>query len=369
MSRNNDVFSVMVAKSFLATVNKEVGDLTPGQIGVFDAETNKSLIATSALPKEFYLAVGIADVNNSNLLGNIKKSAGQIIQRDNIRYYQVQPYTAGKPEIVEISDIKSNCNGDFGIKLEFRNQKIYNQQGYNQFSKSYVVKTPDCNDDCELCQPQDPNLLVKLLVEAINLDKDGLVKAEAINPTDNSVITDLDTFITTNKAVNIDNDKTNDKVAKIRLTTQPLQVYRFLDINLKYYKPRETVMLATLIADFEGKGTVTVTQEPVFEQGSGYDVRMREYKAMGWEGSPYKVSEVTNTAIGDFNYLSDVATKYHRINLTYDQSSIGGWQEYLNNLATEIYFPVSNKVEADKLIAVLDKFVSTGIKGQTGKLG
>lgn len=368
MSRNNDVFQVLVAKTALATPATPIGDLAVDQIGIFDSQTNESVDPTKP-PKEFYLAVGVNDGQGGATLADINKSSGQMIQRDNVRFYQAQPYSAGAPEIVEISGFNAKCDTEFGIKLEFRNQKIYNLQGYNQFSKTYIVKTPCCGSACDPCTPVDGNELVKQFVDAINADKDGLVIAGAIDPTDDTPIADMDVFINDNKVVNTDGDTTNDVVAKISLTTVPLNVYRFCDINLMHFKPRETVMIVSLTAGFECSGTVEVIQDVAFEQGAGYDVKQREYKAGGWNGKPgpYRVSEVTGTAKNNFRYFADTSEKYHRINLTYDQFSIGGWQEYLNNLATEIYFPESKKTEVAAFIGVLEAILPSGFESQAAK--
>lgn len=435
MSRNNDVFQVLVAKTALVTPATPIGDLAVDQIGIFDSQTNESVDPTKP-PKEFYLAVGVNDGQGGATLADINKSSGQMIQRDNVRFYQAQPYSAGAPEIVEILGFNAKSDTEFGIKLEFRNQKIYNLQGYNQFSKTYIVKTPSCDT-------VDGNELVRQFVDTINADKDGLVIAEAIAggtlltvstaPTVAADITvsigDVDITaavaatdtaaqtatkiaaainaatttdakaVALNATVQISNiiigtevtvdegttaavvgvtagnavvDLTTigtDVVPGIRITTNPLNVYRFCDINLMHFKPRETVMIVSLTAGFECSGTVEVTQDVAFEQGAGYDVKQREYKAGGWNGKPgpYRVSEVTGTAKNNFRYFADTSAKYHRINLTYDQFSIGGWQEYLNNLATEIYFPVSAKTEVAAFIGVLEAILPSGFESQAAK--
>jgi len=370
MSRNNDVFQVLVAKKALTSEATPITDLEVDQIGIFDYQTNLS-VDPAKPPKEFYLAVGIDDGKGGDTLVDVNKSAGQMIQRDNIRYYQAQQYSESKPEIVEISGFSAKCNTDFGIKLEFRNQRIYNQQGYNQFSKTYVVRTPCCGDDCNPCSPQDGNELVKLFLNNINANADQLVKAEAIDPTDNSVIDDLDAFIEENKATNTDDDLTNDVVAKIRLTAMPLNIFRFCDINLLYFKSRETVIITSLTAGFECNGKVEVIQDTTYEQGSGYDVRQREYKAGGWNGrpGPYRVSEATGTASSNsgFKYFSETNEKYNRVNLTYDQFSIAGWQEHLNNVATEIYFPESETSELVDFIKLLEQILPSGFESQVSK--
>ena len=437
MSRNNDVFSVLVAETMLTSAGQSVSQLSPKQIGVFNADTNLSLASNSTAPKEFYLAVGVADKSNPAILGDVVKSAGQLIQRDNIRYYQAQKYEAGAPEIVEITNFTAKPDSEYAIKFEFRNQRIYNQQGYNQFSKTFVVKTA-CSDSTT----GNPVELVTKFLEALNADESGMFTAQPVSggalltvstaPTVAEDITvsigDVDVTaavaatdtaaqaatkiaaainaatttdakaVALNATVQISNivigtEVTVDEgttaavvdieagnavtdlatigtgvVPGIRITTNPLAVNEFCSVNTRYYKPRETVMIVSLTSGFECAGTVEVIQEPTFEQGSGYDVKMREYKASGWKGSVYRDSDVTGTSNLNVGYMANDSTKYHKINLTYDQFSVGGWQEYLNNVATEIYFPVSAKAEADKLLAVLDVVKPANLVAQSGKL-
>ena len=438
MSRNNDVFKVLVAETMLTTAGQSVSQLAPKQIGVFNADTNLSLASNSAAPKGFYLAVGVADKSNPAILGDIVTSAGQLIQKENVKFYQAQKYSAGLPEIVEITNFTAKSDSEYAIKFEFRNQKIYNLQGYNQFSKTYVVKT-----SCGETSVGDPVELVTKFLEALNNDGTGMFKAEAIAggtlltvttaPTVAGDITvsigDVDIAVTvaatdtaaeaaTKIAAAINAATTTDAKAVasgatvqisnivigteatvdegttlavvtategnavidlatiaegvtpgIRVTTNPLAVNEFCNINTLYLKPRETVMIVSLTSGFDCGGIVEVIQDVVYEQGSGYDVRQREYKAGGWNGKPgpYRVSELNGVASSGFRYFSDTDTKYNRVNLTYDQFSIGGWQEYLNNLATEVYFPVGTEAEVIKFLTVLEAMLPTGFESQVSK--
>ncbi len=438
MSRNNDVFNVLVAETTLTTAGQSVSQLAPKQIGVFNADTNLSLASNSAVPKGFYLAVGVADKSNPAILGDIVTSAGQLIQKENVKFYQAQKYSAGLPEIVEITNFIAKSDTEYAIRFEFRNQRIYNQQGYNQFSKTYVVKT-----SCGTTPTGDPVELVTKFVKALNNDGTGMFKAEAIAggalltvttaPTVAGDITvfigDVDIAVTvaatdtaaeaaTKIAAAINAATTTDAKAVasgttvqisnivigteatvdegttlavvtategnavidlatiaegvtpgIRVTTNPLAVNEFCSINTLYLKPRETVMIVSLTSGFDCGGIVEVIQDVAYEQGSGYDVRQREYKAGGWNGKPgpYRVSELNGVASSGFRYFSDTDTKYNRVNLTYDQFSIGGWQEYLNNLATEVYFPVGAEAELKDFLTILEAAIPTGFESQVSK--
>ena len=361
MSRNNDVFQVLVTKGNSPVLNPSLtlDNLAVGQIGVFDSNTNKSVDGSSPV-KKFFLAVGV-DTDGDGTVDTINTSAGSVggtIDSNLVEGYSFRPHTAPRPQIIEVSDFKAGCDTEYAIKIEFRNQRNYRLQGYVPFSHTYVVKT-SCCDGCEDCPSGDCNELVKLFVDAINLDERGLVVAEAVDG-NGTVITDMDAFIATNAAVNSDSDNTNDVCAKIRLTSVPLKVNNFCNVNVKYYKPRQTTMIVSLVEGFGCSGKVETTQDAAFEEGNGYDVKQREYKAGGWNGrpGPYKTLTSTGLANEGFAYFADANTKYDQIALTYDNKATGGWLEYVNDLATEIAIPESDTVTRDSLLTVLDAILT-----------
>jgi hypothetical protein len=358
MARDNDVFQVLVTKGNQATLaaDKKITDLKDGQIGVFDANTKLTIDGTKPV-EEFFIAVGVNPTNAAEP-DSINTSAGELVQTRNIGNFTYQAYKAPLPKVVEISGFKADCETDYAIKVEFRNQKIYRSQGFQQYTHVYNIKT-SCCEKCEDCPSGDCNEIVKLFVEAINRDPKGLVKAEAINPTGNVVVTDIDAFILANQAVNNDDDPANDVCLKIRLTSLPLRIEEFCSINPRYFKPRETELVVSLVQGFNCNGTVTTTQEIIFEQGSGYDVREREYKAGGWNGrpGPYRTSCVTGLYSEGFKYFADAAVKYDRLALEYQNEATGGWLDYKNDLATEIAIPNTDSTTLNSLVGILNKIV------------
>ena len=162
MSRNNDVFQVLVTKGNQAVLakDKKVTELAPGQIGVFDFNTNLSIDATTtAIPRNFYFAVGL-DPNGTGSITDIAKSSGSHIQGKNIAFYSFRPHTPGRPMKVLLKDYVANCETEYGIKLELRNQEIYKTQGYNQFTKSYTMVTGCCNCAAP-CDIKDANEITR----------------------------------------------------------------------------------------------------------------------------------------------------------------------------------------------------------------
>lgn len=439
MSTNNDVFNVLVTTGDQAVAAKDstLDSLAVGQIGVFDRATNLAIDGT-VLVKDFFIAVGL-DTDGDTVKDDIATSAGQMIQRRNIKEYTFRPHTAAQPMIFELTGFEPNCDTDYALRLEFRNMEIYKRQGYNQFSKAYTVRT-SCCEDCDTCPSGDCQELGNLLVDEINLDEDNLANAKLFvnqgsititgEPTadgditvtangeakvvaildaddaagvadkiaaafagstvnlavsdsvDTVTFTELKTVSGTTGTVVYDDTDTTGATATvvdytsavvtteelaaltgvcpgIRVTSNPLSVRNYCSINLKYYHPRQTIMVPSLVEGFDCNGTLTTTQEAAMEEGNGYDIKQKEYHAGGWTGNPgpYRVSQATGTAL-DITYQAAANVKYDQFMLAYDQFSVAGWQENLNNLATIIAIPATDTTTRDGFAAVIDGLVA-----------
>ena len=368
MSRNNDVFHLLVTKGNQAVLakDKKVTELLPGQIGIFNYDTNLSFDATvTTAPKNFYLAVGI-DAGNGTT-GDIMKSAGSHVQGKNIAFYSFRPYTPGRPMKVLLKDYVANCETEYGVKLELRNQEIYRTQGYNQFTKTYMMKT-SCCDGCEpTCPSGDANEITKQLLINILNDPSGLVTARAVARQALTAAThgvsadiakggvvsnaDLEAIMAFN-ATQTDPAKFVYTDLEIETVTQAIQ--DFCSVSLNYMYPRQTVAILTKVGNFKCSGTVVTTQTAVFEEGAGIDVKQLEYKTKGWTESPYRVSTVNGVADNRI-FITDANAKYDVFALTYDQFSLGGWLEYFHNQATIIAIPTTDTVTRDGVAAILDK--------------
>ena len=365
MSRNNDVFHLLVTKGNQAVLakDKKVTELAPGQIGVFNYDTNLSFDATvAAAPRNFYLAVGV-DAGNGTT-GDIMKSAGSHVQGKNIAFYSFRPYTPGRPMKVLLKDFVANCETEYGVKLELRNQEIYRTQGYNQFTKTYTMKT-SCCDGCEpTCPSGDANEITKQLYININNDTSGLVKANikpragatlpagvTVDAQGNLTLAQVDTIMAKNAA---QTNPANYVYTDLEIETVPQTIQDFCSVSLNYMYPRQTVAILTKVGDFKCSGTVVTTQTAVFEEGAGIDVKQLEYQAKGWTESPYRVSTVNGVADNRI-YITDASAKYDVFALTYDQFSLGGWLEYFHNQASIIAIPTADATTRNGLAAILDK--------------
>ena len=356
MSRNNDVFQVLVTKGNQAVLaaGNEVTDLLPGQAGVFSFESNLSIDGTVPT-RNFYVAVGL-DEDGDGVTDNIRKSAGSHIQTRNIAFYSYRPFEAGRPMILEFKDFKTKCGEQYGIAIEFRNQQIYRTQGYVQFKVNYVVEGVCCDGCSTGCESGDDNLVAKKLVDAINNDPRGFVKAEMFNTTTNAVVTDYDAFVAANLVVNTDANLTNDVKLGVRITSIPQKINKYMGIDTKYFHMRETFLVPSKLIGFECNGEFSVKQTAKVTQGLGYDIQYLEYLAGGWNGNPgpYRTYKVNGLA-KPITYVAETNTQYGILALTYDQFSIGGWLEYLNNEASIIAIPQADSVTRASLLGVIDK--------------
>ena len=365
MSRNNDVFHLLVTKGNQAVLakDKKVTELLPGQIGIFNYDTNLSFDATvTAAPKNFYLAVGI-DAGNGTT-GDIMKSAGSHVQGKNIAFYSFRPYTPGRPMKVLLKDYVANCETEYGVKLELRNQEIYRTQGYNQFTKTYMMKT-SCCDGCEpTCPSGDANEITKQLFINISNDPSGLVKANikpragavlpsgvTVDAQGNLTLAQVDTIMAYNAT---QTNPANFVYTDLEIETVSQTIQDFSAVSLNYMYPRQTVAILTKVGDFKCTGSVETTQTAVFEEGAGIDVKQLEYKTKGWTEGPYRVSTVNGVADNRI-FITDANAKYDVFALTYDQFSLGGWLEYFHNQASIIAIPTADTVTRNGLAAILDK--------------
>ena len=345
MSTNNKVFQVLVTKGNKALVAKgaALDAITDGQLGIFDAKTNIAIDHTAAGVKDFYLAVGV-DSDGDGVVDAVNFSAGQAIQKENIRDYTYKPHTAARPMVAEITNFTAKPDTDYAIKFEFRNMKVYMRQGYNAFAKTYAVRTA-CSDGTT----GDPVELVTKFLEAFNMDNTGMFKAEAIA---GGAVIDLATI-------------GPDVVPGIRITTNPIAINQFCSINTTYYNPRQTVVIASLVEGFNCNGKVTVTQTAVDEEGHGYDIKQKEYHAAGWNGKPgvYRASTALGLAMPGFKYFADETKKYDQFNLVYDFFSTAGWKEYLNNLMTVVAIPEGDTTTRNAFATVIDAILANATLG------
>ena len=372
-NRNNDVFQVLPTSGnqALAANGATVEDLLPGQLGVFNAETG--LAYATAVPagtKSLIFAVGV-DKTGSGDLEDIRTSAGQFIQTAGITDLTYKPHTAGRPMKVTVGNFKAQADTEYGVRVEFRNSKINRIQGYNQFSKAFLVSTP-CADACASgCDSMDANVLTQLFVASINADVAKLLLAQpvarqaltatvhgtSVDYAAGAVMTDADVAqLVVFNATALAADQV---FTDFQLVSQPLAIGNYCSINLHYHKLLETVLIVSLIEGFGCSGVTTINQYPVYAEGSGVNMQQKEYHASGWAGSgPYKLSQVTGMGYENIQYLTVKGTTYDQFILQYAQTSESGWLEYSNTLSTILAIPEADTVTRQAVATILNSFLS-----------
>lgn len=366
MSKNNDVARVLVTTGNAACLadGSAIGSLAVGQIGVFDANTNLA-IDGSVIPKEFFLAVGL-DKDGDAAMDDILQSSGQFIQTKNVSAFTYREHTAAQPMIVKVANYAGKCDEDFAVKLEFRNQEIYRTQGYVQHTKTYSAHT-GCCEGCEDCPTGDANEVTQVLLAAFAADPNAMVTALPLARSAMTILThsvaadysagdvileaDLDAMITFNLTAAAGDEVYSD----LQLTTVPLAMNTYCNVNLKYFAPRQTIVLPSLVgAGFDCNGVSSTTQEAANEEGSGYDVKQKEYHTSGNQNNqPYVLSTATGTA----SYIETNAVesiKYDQFYLQYTQEAQAGWLEFISNLSTTIAVPGTDTVTRNSLATILD---------------
>ena len=371
-NRNNDVFRVLPASNCTLLAPGQgvtVENLVPGQLGAFDADTNLAVNQfTSPMPKNIFFALAYNTPNGNT---DYRTSAGQVIQRQNVVGFTEKLCSLGTPMKVNVGNYRAECDTEYGVRIEFRNAKINRIQGYNQFSKAFLVKTPCCDDCAEGCGSLDANVLTQLFIESINADISGLVYAQAVARQALTIAThgtganyaagaimspaDVARLIVFNSTALASAQVFSD----FQLVSQPLSIGSFCQVNLHYYKLLETVLIVSLIEGFGCSGATTINQYPSYAEGTGTNIQQKEYHASGWAGSgPYKLSGVTGTAYGNITYLADQNTDYDQIILEHNQTSESGWNEYSNTLSTIFAYPCDDCNLSTSITDFLTAFIT-----------
>lgn len=350
MSRDN-VKRVLVTSGNQAPLAAGNGldALALGQVGVFDASTNQSIDANST-PKNFYLAVGV-DSDGDGAVDDVNFSAGQVIQANNLRSYSFRPHTPARPQILRIEGITPNAEvKEYAFKLEFRNQRLARRIGTIQFTHTFAVYNENFTQE----------EFVDEAVATVNAnDQEGYVVARKV-----AVATEAVTVaggasqeyvagddITVEGDIQVARDAGSVEF-KIELESKPLAPNKELNVNIKYYDFRSTLMIASLVEGFDSNAKIVETQSIRFEEGDGNQIRQMEYHETG-QSSPYVASSV-NPIARQLVYNAVGSQKYDMIALEYDQFSVAGWLEHLNNLQTTVAIPMDETTTRDGLITVLD---------------
>lgn len=337
--RHNDVPEILFpTNATIAAVGTEVTALLPGQLGIFSENTGKAILNPT---ENFFIAVGL-DNDGDGVTDDVRKSAGRNIQPGNILYATKQDYVAPVNQVVTITDIDVKCGNSFGIKIEARNEQIYNVQGTVQYRESFVAKADNC-DSCadNVCEEANIAKLVQDIVLQAKLGKDQFYKVEAIDVS-GTVLNEVQVAAQV-AATDALADKSKQTKIGIRVLAIAGKVQQFANVNLDYVAARQTQVLVSTVGALTNKAVVKEVTALVYEQGTGYDVRELEFQTIGFrEGNTgaYRIGAITGLP-NEVAYESDLKKKYTVFTLAYDHKHRNGsWLQYDNALAT--YFALEN---------------------------
>jgi hypothetical protein len=361
--RNNPVYQILApsGNQALLAAGKTVQDLLPGQLGIFSRLTNQVL--NPANPAELtgiYMALGV-DENVDGVVDNVFFSAGQYIQSRGFLAMEKKAYTAPVTKIVKITNLQAVPSTEYGFRIYFTSGELLQINGFQTPIKTYMVRTPDPSlcPTCENCGGCNCQILAKMLAEAINTDNEKLLTAAVLDDT-GAVVTDVDAWIA---------DTANaEKCLSLQLTANNEQIWRWCAIPMNYNWLREVDFKVAIVGGFQQTPcTVATTQELVYEQGSGYDLKWQEYFAGGWYGRPgvFRQYAVNGLPQLGFYYTIDDTKKYNQYSFLYDLRSDSGWRHYDNNLETNVCIPNTDTATIGAFEAAINAII-TALKDATG---
>ncbi len=375
MSANNPVFQILVAPNNATPVTTAGQTLTQlvaggiGTMGVFSYDTKLSVSsATAGAEREIFIAMAV-DTDGDGVADDIVTSAGTHIQKKGLTAYSLKCFSAEAPHIVDITDFSGiKCESDYAFKIEFRgNSQAYQNFGFNQFAKTFAVKTGCCGPDCD-CPSGDCNELAQLLVAAVNADTDGIVTAQLIDYTTTPGVpavvlpANVAAWVLANAGLCLG----------VRLTSVASKVSTYCQIPAKYYKNVQFKMIVSTLQGLDCNAAVATFQEPSFGEGQGKDIGWLEYEAGGYKGKPgpYRVGELAGIPIGEFERLSTNAGIYNQVNLMYRNESVAGWEEHKNYINTIIAVPCANGANTilTGILPILDAFAVNQFDALLGDL-
>ena len=217
-----------------AASGSDVSSLQPSQLGLLDIHTGKFSDGTTGTTYQFVFGV---DVDGDGTVD--KHLVSPVFKKGALRDYVKTDGVVGQSDVWLVHDYKALCDETCKLSVTVKNGMLNDHFG-GEITKEYVFG-PVCHEGCDSA---DCNELTKAIVEAINNDPDGLIKAVPVsydqsNNTWNE-ISDLDAYIADHKDVNTDSNPDNDVCSGVKLIAVPAKVKAFCEFNNLNYDDRQT---------------------------------------------------------------------------------------------------------------------------------
>lgn len=297
LSYNRQLFNVKA----IAAAGLAPSAIPEGQFGIVDSSTNLTV-----LPADF--------ANLPDKVRFISKLNGKVyysfdtIEKATIANQQAKTYQAGVVDIWK-GTVRTSCDKMKSalVNIHINEDDLIRRDGLTWTHVDKVIEVApkefECHCDCIGKTVYENHVMTKLLYEKINAENSDYYSA-SVELSDGTPLADsaaIQAHIDANKAVNTDDDETNDTLFMVLVITAkdvlPNPQYKDLEIN--YIYPRGTKLDVSAVTNDDEGLPFNNTQEMVYEVGAGYDVRAEEFECM---------SNYTN--LNYFPQLSDgIATK------------------------------------------------------------
>jgi len=367
MSKNNDVCKVLFlpdAKPQDATAVQRAAGLSNGEWGIFNYDTSINIwandnaaFAATDLPANFIIVYkGNGTIGTA---GELYTSAGSHIQSRNVEQWSVNSDNVGVLQSIAVSAMEAESgstadNYEYGIKFDFRgNSELYQRFGYNQASKFFMANTQcvgsgTASDDADAevvaqwaeALANDPDQFMNMTIAGTGITNTPVIYTASGTPGLEGVWTAAGSVVT--EAVALAGIRAYLTTSVDLTTTFQFQsfssIYAFCNVNPKYFKQRAIIGIPSLLGGTCSFATVAETVAMKYPEGLGYDVQELEYQAEGFSSKPgiYRQSNLNGLPFSGAEFIAVSSTYYTVCALEYAQVSIGGWEQYSNNISTYI---------------------------------
>jgi len=366
VERNNPLTQVLVFSEATqeAADNSNLSTIAGAdRMGFVNYDNNLSFIAGNIPTNltKFYVAYS-PNANESPFL----KSAGDYIDVKGIYDVTKVKCHLSQAQIIDVKMGTINCSDNFGLRFSIKNGETMYINGTNPLIKSFVV-SPQCPEDDCACPEGNCVTTAFNLAHAINLDPDGLFTAQVgyyAYPMGNGGASNIYGFTpvadvtawnalvaSSDFEVDIDGDNTLDTSLLeadcpiIRITTVPASIESYCAFSLNYLPLPETSILVSPIDGMVSNGsTITEIQSLTYARGTGYQVRIMEYLAGGFNGDPGVLRASAYYGVGAMNFTSyaDLNKMYVLYYISYSNNVTGGFGSYKDTMRTILAVPVTD---------------------------
>lgn len=338
--RNNSVFQTLVIPAGKPIeAGKTIGDLKPGQAGVFDATTNLSIDAEKGASK--FILVVAHGVGTTVTGHSVSVNPGEGIEPRLVKYLDTATYKPSKKMKVQLTDVVAQAGTTYSIKVRIENAQTLSRQGLVPFTHTFTVTTPEADMCAEIsCPSFDENKLLAMFYKTITSNDFDFIKVRAFDDAKKELadIDAIDKYVEAQVQAAIADPATKKKMY-LEFEALDIVVPDFGAVPTRYFNNKESKIYVSLDSDLgSGYGKVKVAQNVQFEQGSYLQVKYREYLASSNNGQPgpYKVSELLGLAFDGFAPQAKSDKTYTVVNMLFHNISQGGWLTYENDMRLEL---------------------------------